>query len=77
MGGVLPSVPKLFQQAKAAQPDPATRYAQNIASGGNCYSSCCWIITHYRRRFLKVLQPMQMDLQQVLRQKEKADQQPY
>ena len=35
MGGVLPSVPKLFQQAKAAQPDPATRYAQNIASGGN------------------------------------------
>jgi protoheme ferro-lyase len=29
------------------------------------------------QKFLKVLQPMQMDLQQVLRQKEKADQQPY
>jgi hypothetical protein len=30
-----------------------------------------------KQKFLKVLQPMQMDLQQVLRQKEKADQQPY
>jgi hypothetical protein len=61
MGGVLPSVPKLFQQAKAAQPAPVS----------------CTCSTYSSREFLKVLQPMQMDLQQVLRQKEKADQQPY
>jgi hypothetical protein len=67
MGGVLPSVPKLFQQAKAAQPDPATRPK-------HCSCTC---ITYSPQKFLKVLQPMQMDLQQVLRQKEKADQQPY
>jgi hypothetical protein len=61
MGGVLPSVPKLFQQAKAAQPAPAPAP----------------VAPTHQQRFLKVLQPMQMDLQQVLRQKEKADQQPY
>jgi hypothetical protein len=61
MGGVLPSVPKLFQQAKAAQPAPAPAPVQHLL----------------KQKFLKVQQPMQMDLQQVLRQKEKADQQPY
>jgi hypothetical protein len=69
MGGVF-TKPK----APTPQPDPATRYAQNIASGLQL------LLLDYhqpQQRFLKVLQPMQMDLQQVLRQKEKADQQPY
>jgi hypothetical protein len=61
MGGVLPSVPKLFQQAKAAQPAASSMLP----------------VAPTKQKFLKVLQPMQMDLQQVLRQKEKADQQPY